>query len=90
MLPEKGATVNCAGIGHHLLTLRPEPQRSSAEPARHLRPGRGRPIGDYVQGAAGLRLMAWMVRVTWVIPARRSRLMAVLRRVAMTWGPLPA
>jgi hypothetical protein len=33
MLPEKGATVNCAGIGHHLLTLRPEPQRSSAEPA---------------------------------------------------------
>jgi hypothetical protein len=36
MLPEKGATVNCAGIGHHLLTLRPEPQGTSARPARHL------------------------------------------------------
>jgi hypothetical protein len=35
------------------------------------------------------RLMAWRVRVILVIPARWSRLMAMLRRVAMTRGPLP-
>ena len=36
------------------------------------------------------RLNAWRVRAIAVIPAMRSRLMAVLRRVAMTWGSLPA
>jgi hypothetical protein len=30
------------------------------------------------------------VRVISMIPARCGRLMAMFRRVAITWGPLPA
>ena len=46
-------------------------------------------VSSRLMGRLGCRAWCRRASAMLVAPARRSRLIAVLRRVAMTWGPWP-